>query len=280
HHRRRRFLLHQLRVVNLACGIVENHDQVVPALILKPLVPAAVDMQQHPRQRPPLAPSRHQARSLQRLLHPGVTQLDPVLGLQLLVKMLHVQIEIFFSIQREHLLYRRHRHPATRRLAPPPVQQPVVALFHVALPPPPHVPVADPKDLRRLPPRDLLRHRLQHYVLYFHRPLHRGPRISFHASHGLLSSPPAKRTYHVLSQPDISCATDTTSTRGWYMRKILVMLRRDSFKWLPAVPPISLYTGSTRSSLAWNKTNCCGSRSTYSGQVQSVCAFERELMNT
>src|SRR6185312_7793276 len=64
-------------------------------------------------------------------------------------------------------------------------------------------------DLRRLPPRDLLRHRLQHYVLYFHRPLHRGPRISFHALHGLPSSPPAKRTYHVLSQPDISCATDT-----------------------------------------------------------------------
>src|ERR1035441_2805848 len=80
--------------------------------------------------------------------------------------------------------------------------------FLVALPNPPHVPVADAQYLRRLPPRDLLRHRLQHHVLYFHRPLHRGPRISFHAPHGLLSSPPAKRTYHLLSQPDISCATD------------------------------------------------------------------------
>src|SRR5580698_8813519 len=97
-----------------------------------------------------------------------------------------------------------------RGLAPPPVQQPVVALFDVALPPPPHVPVADAQNLRRLPPRDLLRHRLQHHVLYFHRPLHRGPRISFHAPHGLPSSPPAKRTYHLLSQPDISCATDTS----------------------------------------------------------------------
>ncbi len=28
------------------------------------------------------------------------------------------------------------------------------------------------------------------------------------ASHGLLPSPPEKRTYHVLSQPDISCAND------------------------------------------------------------------------
>src|ERR1700726_1054617 len=221
HHRRRRFLFHQLGVVDLTGGIVQNHDQVVPAFVLKPLVAAAVDMQQHSRQRPPLAPlavspalasARHQARSLQRLLHPGVTQFDPVLSLQLFVKVLHVQIEILLPVQREHFLHRRHRHPAPRRLAAPPVEQPVVAFFHVALPPAPHVPVADAQDLRRLPPGDLLRHCLQHYVLYFHRPLHRGPRISFHAPHGLLSSPPAKRTYHVLSPPDISCATDTVSS--------------------------------------------------------------------
>src|SRR5256714_134237 len=122
--------------------------------------------------------------------------------------MLHVQIEILLPVQGEHFLHRRHRHPPSRRLPPPPVEQPVVTLFDVALSPTPHVPVADAQNLRRLPPGDLLRHCLQHHVLYFHRPLHRGPRISFHASHGLLSSPPAKRTYHVLSQPDISCATD------------------------------------------------------------------------
>ncbi|HEV7218751.1 MAG TPA: hypothetical protein VGN39_07740, partial [Terriglobales bacterium] len=39
---------------------------------------------------------------------------------------------------------------------------------------------------------------------------HRGLRVGNHAAHDLLPSPPAKRTYHVLSQPDISCATDTT----------------------------------------------------------------------
>src|ERR1700678_4377896 len=44
----------------------------------------------------------------------------------------------------------------------------------------------------------------------FHRPLHRGLRVRVHAPHGLSSSPPAKRTYHLLSQPDISCATDTS----------------------------------------------------------------------
>src|SRR6201993_3975885 len=215
HHRRRRFLLHQLGVVNLARGIVQNHDQVVPAFVLKPPVAAAVDMQQHPRQRPPLTPlamrpalasSPHQARSLQGLLHPGVTQFDPVLGLQLLVKVLHVQIEILLPVQCEHFL---HRPPPSRRLSPPPVVQPVVTLFHVALSPTPHVPVTDPKDLRRLPPGDPLRHRLQYHILHFHCPLHRGLRVRIHACHGLLPSPPAKRTYHLLSQPDISCATDS-----------------------------------------------------------------------
>src|SRR5438552_8281128 len=123
--------------------------------------------------------------------------------------MLHVQIEILLPVQRQHLLHRRHRHPPSRRLPAPPVEQPVVTLFDVALSPAPHVPVADPKDLRCLPPGDLLCHRLQHHVLYFHCPLHRGLRVTIHAWHGLLPSPPAKRTYHVLSQPDISCATDT-----------------------------------------------------------------------
>jgi hypothetical protein len=90
-----------------------------------------------------------------------------------------------------------------------PVSSQLVRQLHLALPPTPHVPVADPQDLRCLPPRDLLRHGSQNHILYFHRPLHRGLRVTIHASHGLLPSPPAKRTYHVLSQPDISCATDT-----------------------------------------------------------------------
>ena len=86
--------------------------------------------------RPALASARYQARSLQCLLRPGVTQLDPVLGLQLLVKVPPVQIEILLPVQRQHSLHRGQRHP-------PPIQQPVVALFPVALPNPPHVPVAD-----------------------------------------------------------------------------------------------------------------------------------------
>src|SRR5207244_780130 len=38
HHRCRRFFLHQLRVVDLAGGVVQDDDQVIPTLILKPTV--------------------------------------------------------------------------------------------------------------------------------------------------------------------------------------------------------------------------------------------------
>jgi len=56
HHRRRRFLLHQLCVIDLAGCIVENDNQVVLAFVLKPLMTAAIDVQSHPRQRPPHPP--------------------------------------------------------------------------------------------------------------------------------------------------------------------------------------------------------------------------------
>ena len=47
--------------------------------------------------------------------------------------------------------------------------------------------------------------------LYFHHLLHRGLRVELQAYHGLLLSPPGKRTSHVLSRPDISSATDNVA---------------------------------------------------------------------
>jgi hypothetical protein len=44
----------------------------------------------------------------------------------------------------------------------------------------------------------------QNHFPYLHRPLHRGLRVGLHAPLGLLLVPPAKRTDHVLNQPDIS----------------------------------------------------------------------------
>jgi len=41
--------------IHLAGGVVQSHDQVIPEFILKPLMAAGVDMQQHPWQRTPLA---------------------------------------------------------------------------------------------------------------------------------------------------------------------------------------------------------------------------------
>src|SRR3989475_2779134 len=191
--------------------------RVIPALILKPTVTAAIDVQHQAGQRPPrtplamhssLAPSPHQSGTLQRQLHPGVAQLDLVLVLQLLLEMPHVQIEIPIAVEPQHLLHPRHRHPFGRGLALPPVEQTVIAKLLVTLSPAPHLPITDADDLGRLPPRDPFRHGSQNHFLYFHRPLHRGLRVGNHAPHSLLLSPPAKRTDHLLSQPDISCASD------------------------------------------------------------------------
>src|ERR1019366_7323168 len=103
----------------------------------------------------------------------------------------------------------RQRHFLGRRLAPTPVEQAPEPELFIAFMPAPHLPVADADDLRCLPPRDLLRHGPQNHFLYLHRPLHRGLRVRKHAFHALLPSPPAKRTLHLLSHPDISCANDT-----------------------------------------------------------------------
>ena len=151
---------------------------------------ASIQMQQHPRQGPTGAPFAvwasppplpHQARPLQGQLHPGITELEAVLFPQLLVEVPHVQIKILLTIQFQHFLDYGQRHPPRARLAPPPVVQPVIAPHFVAPLPPPHLPRADPHDLRRLPPHDPFPDRSQNHFLYLHRPLLRGPRVMLHA---------------------------------------------------------------------------------------------------
>jgi hypothetical protein len=102
-----------LRVVNLAGGIIEHHQQIVAAAVPQPGVRAAIQMQQHARQRttrsppamhPAPPPLGHQSGTLQRQLHPGVAQGNAMLLPQLLVKMAHVEIEILLAIQRQHPL--------------------------------------------------------------------------------------------------------------------------------------------------------------------------------
>jgi len=63
--------------------------------VLKPLVAAAIDMQQHPRQGPPRAPlamhptlasPRHQPGALQHPFHPAIAEPDRMLAGQLLAE--------------------------------------------------------------------------------------------------------------------------------------------------------------------------------------------------
>jgi hypothetical protein len=170
HHRACRFLFHQLRVVNLTGGIVQNHNQIVPALVAKPLVLAAVNMQQHPRYGPPLAPPAmlaslappgHQPGPLQRLLHERVAQLNLMLLFELLVKVPHIEIEVFLAIEPQHLFHLLHRHPLITRPRLAPIHQTRLAVGLQPLAPPPHRPVCYPNDFRRLLPGNLLRQRFQ-----------------------------------------------------------------------------------------------------------------------
>ncbi len=154
HHRARRFLLHQLRIADLAGGIVQHHDQVVPAGVLKPAMATAVQMQQHPRQRAPrpwlamhptLAALLDQPRPLQRQLHPGVAELEALLLAQLLVKMAHVEVGVLLLVEPQDLFHRGERHALRAGLTSPPVEQPVVAVLLVAPPPAPHAAHRNPQ---------------------------------------------------------------------------------------------------------------------------------------
>ena len=79
HHRLRAFVSDQLGVVNLAGSVIQDHQQIQPSVILKPLMMTAIDMQQHARNRPAWSafPVRFaipalldQTRTLQQVLHP------------------------------------------------------------------------------------------------------------------------------------------------------------------------------------------------------------------
>lgn len=106
--------------------------------------------------RTPFAAPFHQPGSLQCLLHPAVAECDLVFLLQLLVKMLHVQVKIPVPIQSQNLFHLGQRRSLGRRLASPPVKQPVIAELLIALMPPSHRPVTDADDFRCLPPGYLL----------------------------------------------------------------------------------------------------------------------------
>src|SRR6516165_5886422 len=134
-------------------------------MILKPSVRAAVQMEQHPRQRPTGTPTSmhssfaalpYQPGGLQGLLHPGVTQPHVMLFTQLLVKMPHVEIRVLLLIQPQDLFHGCQRYPLRAGLPLAMVEQPVIAELFVALFPASHLTITDADDLGCLLPGDLL----------------------------------------------------------------------------------------------------------------------------
>src|SRR5262249_45929344 len=96
--------------------------------VLKPSMLAAVDVEQHPRNRPtrPTPPVRaalpscgDQTRRLQRLLHPRVAIVDAVLFAQFFMKMPHVEIRVPVAIQTQHSLQLFHRNTLRTRTVMP-----------------------------------------------------------------------------------------------------------------------------------------------------------------
>jgi hypothetical protein len=116
-------------------------------------------MQHHSRQRTtrPFAPVRaatlrfrQQMSALQERLRPTVAPREPVSAHQMFVEMPRREALIAHPIQALDLLAPVHRHPTTRRLADPTVQQTRLTFLFVATAPTPEGPFANTQQLRRL----------------------------------------------------------------------------------------------------------------------------------
>jgi hypothetical protein len=206
--RERPFFLDQEGRIDLGRGVVHGHDQVERRLPGQPGVARAVLKQQHARQRParPLPAVRralpcppHQARVLQHPLGPGVAEREAVLRHELLVKVLHREVEVARAELLQHPLDAVDRHPPARDPAAPPVDQPLRPFGLVAIAQAAEVPLAHPQHLRRFQaaqrPAPPSADRLD------------DPRHPYLRQH---PTPPARpnRTDRVLRNPDIPRATD------------------------------------------------------------------------
>ena len=91
----------------------------MPAIILKALVPTAIQVQRHPRRGPsgpplamraPLACLLHQPGALQGELHPHVAEPEAVFFPQLLVRVPHVEVRVLVLVQLQCFFYDLKRH--------------------------------------------------------------------------------------------------------------------------------------------------------------------------
>src|ERR1051326_3889660 len=133
---------------------------------------------------------------------------------QLLDKMLHVQIKIVLPVQPQDFLHLGDGHPLRTRSPHPPIKQPVVAILLPMPSPPPQLSIRHAQNLGRLNPIHRPCHHPRDHILDFHCPFQSSDRIKVHSLRPPLrmhySPSPAfsDRTFHLLRRPDTSCASD------------------------------------------------------------------------
>lgn len=76
-----------------------------------------------------LAPGLHQPCPPASLFHPGVTQVDVVFAVQLLVKVPHVEVKVLLLVQAQHGLHCLERHPLRRGNATTAIEQSLISFM-------------------------------------------------------------------------------------------------------------------------------------------------------
>jgi len=141
-------------------SIERDHEVEILLERADPAMRRAVLEQQHAGQRPALAllavraaaplPRRHQPGSLQRQPRHRVGELVAVPLHQLLVEMLHREVAVALPVEHLHSRQLGQRRPPRRRLAKPPVAQPLGPVLVVAPQQPPEMPAGHSQKLARL----------------------------------------------------------------------------------------------------------------------------------
>src|SRR5262245_50616549 len=92
--------------------------------------------------------------------------------------MSHVEPAVVLAVELQDPFDVGKRRAPRRRAAGSPIEQPVITLPLIPLPPASKTPRMHPQNLRRPKPMNFPADRFQHHFLQLHRPLPRGPRIS------------------------------------------------------------------------------------------------------
>jgi hypothetical protein len=178
HRRCRALLREEAREEDAAVGVVEHDDEVLRRHSCDPLVRRCIEVQHHPRQRPPLPLAQvatsplalvGEAVELQQVAHEGVRNGQAVPLGHVLVKVPDREVDVPLSAQAQQLAHHLVRDPPPSGQASPSIAKTLLAEALRHEPQPPHVPRRHAEDHRRIDPTD---DPLQGFANHFH-PRHR-----------------------------------------------------------------------------------------------------------